>query len=117
MKTATAIIAILAIATIATGCATAQKRQLAATAGHSPVLQIQAGLHVGSSNTRPLQATDAAGAVPERTVDRMTFGDVTITTTVTVSSGEGGVSTEATDSGAQTPTIPIDADVTLTPTP
>ncbi|MFA5526678.1 MAG: hypothetical protein WC992_07630 [Acholeplasmataceae bacterium] len=111
-----AIVVLLALAVFATGCVGAERGLTTASAGHSPALQIQAGLHIGSSNTRPLQAV-SDGEIPGKIVETLDLGDVTITTTVTVSSGDGGVSTTASDQGEQSPGIEVATEVDAGPVP
>ena len=120
MKTATAIIALLTIAIVATGCQTAQRgAATTASAGHSPIIQMQAGVHFYSSNTRPIQTPDAAandGGLG-KIADTLTLGNVTVTTTTTISSGDGGVETTAADTGDQSPTSNIQPATEIDVTP
>jgi len=105
----------LALILTATGCATADRGEnVTASAGHSPVLQIQPGIHLGSANARPVQPTPGqVESAATKISEAFTCGAVTVTTTVTVSSGDGGVDNTGTDSGDQAPsnTVETDADV------
>jgi hypothetical protein len=103
---------------MATGCTTAQRGEaVTASAGHSPIIQMQAGVHFYSSNTRPIQApeyiNEAAGL--GKFADTLTLGAITVTTTTTISSGDGGVETTASDTGEQAPSQQITPTATLTP--
>jgi hypothetical protein len=103
---------------LASGCSTAKRGEATtATAGHSPILQMQNGVHFYTSNTRPIQAPEDANERPNlsKFSDTLTLGDITVTTTTTISSGTGNVETAAADTGDQTPTQNIQPSTTITP--
>jgi PBP1b-binding outer membrane lipoprotein LpoB len=112
MKTS---IAILGLALLACGCASTQKGEnVTASAGHSPVLQIQPGIHLGSANARPVQPSpEAPEGAASKIAEAFTCGSVTVTTTVTVSSGDGGVDNRAQDQGDQTPSTSVTTDAEM----
>ena len=93
-----------------TGCARMNRGGEALTAGENPILQMQIGAFFGSSNTRPVQEYDPAGGNPSKIAETIEFGDMTVDTHVTVTSG-GGSSTTQTDSGDQAADIPVTTDV------
>jgi len=103
---------------VASGCTTAQRGEATtATAGHSPIIQMQAGVHFYSSNTRPIQAPDVAAERENmpKFADTITLGDIVVTTTTTISSGAGDVHTTASDEGSQDPKVDVNPDVKITP--
>lgn len=109
---------IMMIVPILAGCTAAKEGgQTTASAGHSPVLQMQNGLHFYTSNTRPIQGlpeqqNESSGL--EKISDKLQFGDVEITTTTTISSGDGGVAQDANKDTAQTPTTQVSPETDLT---
>jgi hypothetical protein len=111
--------AILAVTVFITSCAGTQKGQnTTASAGHSPILQIQPGIHLGSANARPIQPTPAQlESAASKIAEAFTCGSVTVTTTVTVSSGDGGVENSAQDQGDQTPSTStsVSPDISVAP--
>ncbi len=118
LETMIVLIVCALLLAVASGCTTAQRGEATtATAGHSPIIQMQAGVHFYSSNTRPIQAPDVAAERENmpKFADQITLGDIMVTTTTTISSGAGDVHTSAADTGDQTPSTQVKPETVIAP--